>query len=176
MKKAIFVIDMQNDFIRGPFGTPEADKIVKPMVEYLKKFEGDIFLTKDYHTYNRNYNLKTIEEKLLPSHCEYGTYGEDIIPEIKNFLKKSKKTYEIIHKDSFGIYEYDWEKIQQYDEIEFCGVCTDICVISNVCIVQSKNPFARLSVLENLCAGTDPYAHDCALEVMNNLLVKTRRA
>ena len=50
--KAIVIIDMQNDFIDGVLGTPEAQAIVPVMVEHLKELDSSdnlILFTKDTH-------------------------------------------------------------------------------------------------------------------------------
>ena len=40
--KVYCVIDMQNDFIDGALGTPEAQAIVEPVTEFIKKLvDGD---------------------------------------------------------------------------------------------------------------------------------------
>lgn len=55
---------------------------------------------------------------------------------------------------------------KRYDEVEICGVCTDICVISNAMIAKAYAPEAKIEVLENLCAGVTPGAHKTALKAM----------
>ena len=73
--KLLVVIDMQNDFIDGVLGNPEAQAIVLKVVEKINSVNDNdlIFLTKDTH--DNNY-LKTEEGKHLPiPHCITDTYG-----------------------------------------------------------------------------------------------------
>ena len=53
MKKYLLVIDMQNDFIDGSLGTPEAVAIVGNVVEKIKQYiadpDGDVYATRDTH-------------------------------------------------------------------------------------------------------------------------------
>ena len=76
MKKVLIVIDMQNDFINGPLGTPEAQAIVpnvKNKIEEYRNRGDEIIFTRDTHTDNY---LKTNEGKHLPvEHCIAGTDG-----------------------------------------------------------------------------------------------------
>jgi nicotinamidase-related amidase len=55
-------------------------------------------------------------------------------------------------------------------EIEICGYCTDICVISNALILKSV--FAPMNiditVDAKACAGVTPEKHAAALEVMKS--------
>ena len=45
MKKILVVVDMQNDFISGVLGTPEAKSIVPKVKEYIDNYDGDIVYT-----------------------------------------------------------------------------------------------------------------------------------
>lgn len=48
-KNVLIVVDMQNDFISGSLGTPEAQAIVPKVAEKIAQFNGDIFYTMDTH-------------------------------------------------------------------------------------------------------------------------------
>ena len=68
----LIVIDMQNDFIDGALGTPEAEAIVPNVVDKVKNFNGLVLATRDTH--GGDY-LKTQEGRMLPvEHCICGTY------------------------------------------------------------------------------------------------------
>ncbi len=45
----LVVIDMQNDFIDGALGTPEAEAIVPNVVDRVKNFNGLVLATRDTH-------------------------------------------------------------------------------------------------------------------------------
>lgn len=54
-------------------------------------------------------------------------------------------------------------------EIEMCGFCTDICVISNVLILKAYTyNFAEITINSKCCAGVTPEKHEAALEVMRS--------
>ena len=65
MKRTLIVIDMQNDFIEGSLGTPEACAIVpnvkKKIMEYAERGDEIIF-TRDTH--QEDY-LQTTEGKIF---------------------------------------------------------------------------------------------------------------
>ena len=58
------------------------------------------------------------------------------------------------------------------EAIEICGVCTDICVISNALILRSMFNNKRIICHKDWCAGTSPAAHEAALEVMESCQIE----
>jgi nicotinamidase-related amidase len=52
------------------------------------------------------------------------------------------------------------------DEIEICGLCTDICVISNALLIKAFLPETEIKVDPCCCAGVSPETHNNALAVM----------
>ena len=101
MKKALIVVDMQNDFITGTLANTEGQKIVPAIAELVKNFDGDIIATRDTH--KENY-LETQEGRRLPVvHCIEGTEGWQIVPEIQAALDaKPAGTVTYIDKFTFG--------------------------------------------------------------------------
>ena len=76
---------MQNDFIDGALGTPEAVAIIPNVVKKIKNWEGDIIFTQDTHF--ENY-LETNEGRHLPvPHCVWETEGGMINKDIQNAPK-----------------------------------------------------------------------------------------
>lgn len=160
--KILVVVDMQNDFIDGALGTKEAVAIVPNVVEKIKKFDGDkIIFTRDTH--EDNY-METQEGKNLPViHCIRGTKGWELNPEIEALRKE-----EIFDKPSFGSMELAsyLKKLDSVKSIEFVGLCTDICVISNVMITKAALPEVPVIVDASCCAGVTPESHKNALGAM----------
>ena len=56
--------------------------------------------------------------------------------------------------------------------IELCGVCTDICVVSNALLIKAALPEADLRVQGSLCAGVTPGKHEAALETLRSCQVE----
>lgn len=160
--KTLIVIDMQNDFITGPLGTPEARAIVpkvKDKIDEYRKSGGLIVFTRDTH---RKDYLETNEGKRLPvEHCIAMTSGWKIVDGL------SLRGDLFVNKRAFGY--TGWEDFL-YDstEIELVGVCTDICVVSNALIVKASFPEINVTVDASCCAGTTPENHKAALQVMKS--------
>lgn len=173
MRKALVVVDMQNDFISGVFGSDTAEAIVEKVRDYVASFDGDVFFTQDTHLSPEFLEPETTsyEEKNLAPHCIYQTWGWEIVNELKPLTDMSR----IVTKSEFGSIDLG-EILRPYEEIEFCGVCTDMCVLSNVVIVQTQNPYAHIVVLEDLCAGSSKFHHEVALRLMQeSLLISVRK-
>lgn len=163
MNKLLIVIDMQNDFVTGALANVEAQKIVPAMAEYIRNFDGDIYATRDTHYADY---MDTQEGKNLPvPHCIEGTEGHEIVPEI---LEAFEDREYIFDKPTFGSVALanDIGYLSNYDEIEICGVCTDICVISNALLIKAVAPEIKIKVLKDLCAGVTPESHENALKAM----------
>lgn len=160
--KVLIVVDMQNDFIDGALGTPEAQAIVlnvKNKVEEYKNNNDLVIFTRDTHYSDY---LETSEGKNLPvEHCIDGTYGWEISEEL------DYTGCPLVDKLTFG-YAY-WDMFFQFEDVEeitLVGLCTDICVISNAMILKAMYPEIKISVDASCCAGVTPASHQNALEAM----------
>lgn len=164
MSKVLIVVDMQNDFVSGSLGTKEATQIVEYVKEKIENFDGDVYFTRDTH--QENY-LETNEGKHLPvKHCIENTWGWQIIDELKPLSEKSKA---IFNKPTFGYKEFP-EKLKQLtnqiESIELCGLCTDICVVSNALLLKANYPDIQMVVDSKACAGVSVETHEAALKTM----------
>ena len=168
MRKLLVVVDMQNDFVTGALANPDAEKIIPSIAEYIENFDGDVVFTKDTHLDDY---MKTQEGKKLPvPHCICGTEGWEIVPELRKYERRSGIAP--FNKPTFGSTELARYAFREdYDEIYFCGVCTGICVISNVALVKAFCPETSVKVIERLCACVTPTTHKTAIEAMKTFQV-----
>ena len=164
MQKLLVVVDMQNDFIDGALGTKEAVAIVPNVKAKIENFEGTVLFTRDTHF--ENY-MDTQEGQNLPvAHCIKGTEGWEIRAELE-----ALRTTDAIDKVTFGSSELPevLAKLNTENPIEsitFVGICTDICVISNVMVTKAFFPEIPVIVDAACCAGVTPETHKNALEAM----------
>lgn len=166
MKKFLIVVDMQKDFVDGALGTAEAVKIVPGVVKKIESFDGEIIATRDTHY--ENY-MDTREGKKLPvPHCIKGTPGWELNADIKAALEKKEFTY--VDKFSFGSTALPGVITSlagtEDFEIELCGLCTDICVVSNALFLKTCFPEKEISVYASLSAGVTPETHKAAIDTM----------
>ena len=166
-KKILFVIDMQVDFVTGALANDEAKKIVGNIVQKVKAYQEaghHVFFTRDTH--GEQY-LETQEGRLLPiEHCIQGTDGWQIVEGLRQFATADNT----LDKPAFGSLElpkWVYKKTDgDFDEMEFCGVCTDICVISNAMVMKAAFPETTITVDSSCCAGVTVESHQNALNAM----------
>ena len=167
MRKILVVIDMQNDFIDGALGTPEAVGIVEAVKEKIRSYPPeDVIATMDTH--GENY-MDTQEGKYLPvPHCIKGTDGWQIREDIAGLLTGAT----VYEKPTFGSMDMaaDLKAMSDHEpiEIEMVGLCTDICVVSNALLLKAAMPEVKISVDAACCAGVTPEKHAAALETMRS--------
>ena len=173
MQNILLVIDMQNDFIDGALGTPEAVAIVPKVREKIRNFDGTVLFTRDTH--GENY-METQEGKNLPvPHCIRGTDGWQIRPELEEL-----RVTEPIDKGTFGSDELgkilrDLNDEDPIGTITVIGLCTDICVISNALLAKAFLPEVPIEVDASCCAGVTPESHENALKAMASCQIRIVR-
>lgn len=165
MKKLLVVVDMQNDFVTGTLANTEAQKIVSDINDYVKNFDGEVVFTRDTHQLNY---METQEGSKLPVvHCIEGTEGWQIVDGID-----VPSNANIFNKPTFGSVDLaNYIKNNGFDYVEFCGVCTGICVISNVALAKAFCPETTVKVIERLCACVTPDTHRTAIDAMKTFQV-----
>ena len=164
MQDILLVIDMQNDFIDGALGTPEAVAIVENVAAKVRDFAGTVIFTRDTH--EESY-METQEGRNLPvPHCIRGTHGWEICDALLPYVKDG-----VIDKVTFGSSELGgllkkMDAAEPVGSITLVGLCTDICVISNAMITKAFLPEVPVTVDAACCAGVTPESHRNALAAM----------
>ncbi len=167
--KFLIVVDMQVDFITGSLGSKMAEAILPDVIEKVKNFDGKIIFTRDTHTDDY---LQSQEGKKLPvEHCIKDSDGWQICDELKPY------TTDFVDKITFG--SVDLPQIlksygEKIEEIELCGLCTDICVISNAMILKASFPEAVISIDSKCCAGVTERSHNTALDAMRAVHIEVK--
>lgn len=161
--KALFVIDMLNDFLRkdGTLYCGDSSRKIIPFVkEKIDKFHknGDlvVFIC-DSHQENDS------EFKVFPKHCLAGTQGAQIIDELA-VDKKDK----IVKKTRYSaFYRTELNHILEDNsvtEVHVVGVCTSICVMDTVGGLRNRD--YKVIVHKDGVADFDEKAHQFSLERM----------
>ncbi len=173
--KALIVVDMQNDFVTGSLGSAQAQAIVGRVGRKAAEFEkrGDIVVfTRDAH--GSDY-LGTFEGVHLPvEHCIQGTPGFEIVDEL---LPLAEKASAVVDKPTFGSFElldFLAPRVErgEVEEIELCGLCTDICVVANAILLRTRFHEMPIKVDASCCAGVTEQSHECALRTMESCQIQ----
>lgn len=99
-------------------------------------------------------------------HCIKGTEGWQPETQVAETIGGSAEVYE---KSTFGsteLAQHLAERTKAGDEIELCGLCTDICVVSNALLIKAFCPECEVIVDANACAGVTEESHKAALVTM----------
>lgn len=166
MKKALIIVDVQNDFCEGgSLAVPGANEII-PYINLLMQDNvyDEIILTQDWHPADHksfaSNNGKKIGETIIlngipqfmwPDHCVQGTPGADFHPD----LNREKVTH-IIQKgtnpdyDSYSGFQdnnqmvktglEDYLKYHDIELVEIVGLAMDYCV-KYTCLDAAKIGF-----------------------------------
>ena len=173
MERYLFVIDYQKDFVDGALGFPGAEKLDEKIAAKVREYgKGRVFFTRDTHF--ENY-LETREGKNLPAvHCIKGSEGWQVYGETAKALAEVEAPG--IDKLVFGMDVTDPATAailpETADEIELVGLVSNICVVSNAVVLQSKYPEATIIVDAACTDSFDKSLHEKVLDVLSGFQVK----
>ena len=176
MERYLFVIDYQNDFVDGALGFPGAEKLDAGIAAKIRSYgKGRVFFTRDTHF--ENY-LETREGQNLPVvHCIKGSTGWQVYGETAKALAEVEAVG--IDKLTFGMNVADPAVAavlpEKADEIELVGLVSNICVVSNAVVLQSRYPEATITVDASLTDSFDKKLHEEVLDVLTGFQVKVTK-
>ena len=169
----LFVIDYQNDFVDGALGFPGAEALDAAIAARVREYgPGRVWFTQDTH--DADY-LSTREGKNLPViHCVKGTPGWEVYGETAKALAEVDAP--AIDKLVFGMDVTDPATAavlpERADEIELVGLVSNICVVSNAVVLQSKYPEADIIVDAACTDSFDKGLHEKVLDVLEGFQVR----
>ena len=173
MNRYLFVIDYQNDFVDGALGFPGAEKLDGAIAAKVRAYgKGKVLFTRDTHF--ENY-LDTREGRNLPVvHCVKGTEGWQVYGETAKALEEVDA--KAIDKLVFGMDVTDPATAavlpETADVVELVGLVSNICVVSNAVVLQSKYPEATIIVDAACTDSFDKGLNEKVLDVLSGFQVK----
>ncbi len=135
MKRALIVVDLQNDFCPGgALAVPEGDQIVPLVNELMEQFARagqPIFTTRDWHP-KRHVSFEA-QGGIWPPHCVQGTPGAEFHPDMRPPAGATVITKgDALDKDAYSGFDGTSLAKQLEDagveQIVVCGLATDYCV------------------------------------------------
>lgn len=173
--KIFVVVDWQVDFIVGALGFEGAERLDSLIANKVREAKEKGYAI--YHTLDTHYEnyLETREGKQLPiPHCIRGTDGWQVFGETRKVLEEVGST--AIEKHTFGVAPevltsimFDYDNVEA---VEFAGLVTNMCVVSNVVTFQAKYPNAQMIVHANLVDSFDKELHNKTLDVLRGMQVE----
>jgi nicotinamidase/pyrazinamidase len=191
MKRALIVVDVQNDFCEGGSlavagGAEVAHEIGTLLHQWSEKAPDapayDVAVaTRDHHIDPGDHFSDDPDfERTWPAHCVVGTDGEAFHPNLDPqpfdavFLKgEHAAAYSGFEgRASDGSDLATWLREHEVTHVDVCGIATDHCVRATA-LDAVRNGFDT-TVLESLCAGVAPATTDKALEQMREAGIQIR--
>ena len=176
MDRYLFVIDYQKECVDGALGFPGAEKLDAKIAAKVRAYGKDrVLFTRDTHF--ENY-LSTREGRNLPVlHCIKDTPGWQVYGETA--LALAEVDAKAIDKLVFGMDISDPAIAavlpERADEIELVGLVSNICVVSNAAVLQSKYPEATIIVDAACTDSFDKGLHEKVLDVLAGFQVRVLR-
>ncbi len=184
MKRALIVVDVQNDFCEGGSlpvtgGAEVAADIGRLLHRWSSHGEDApaydvVVATKDHHIDpGAHWAAKPDFINSWPVHCKVGTDGEGFHPNLDPqpfdavFLKgEYAAAYSGFEgRASNGQSLADWLREHDITRVDVCGLATDHCVRATA--LDSVGEGFETLVLTSLCAGVAPGSTDAALAQMS---------
>jgi nicotinamidase/pyrazinamidase len=178
MSKALFIVDVQNDFTeRGALGVAGGDEVAARITRFLASHAEDyeiIVASRDWHDGDNDNggHFATGEPDFIdswPVHCVGGTYGaeyDDVFDtsSVTHHLKKGqgKPAYSLFE----GVADDGTTAAQLLDahgiiDIDVVGLATDYCVRASALDAIAHG--RRVRVFTDLVAGVHPESSEKAL-------------
>ncbi|MFC4785293.1 isochorismatase family protein [Nocardioides sp. GCM10023255] len=185
MKRALIVVDVQNDFCEGGSlpvagGAQVAHDIAEILHHWVTKDPkapdyAHVVATKDHHIDpGAHWSRDPDYVESWPVHCKVGTDGEAFHPNLDPqpfdaiFLKGDHAAaYSGFegHTDT-GAGLADWLRRHDVTHVDVCGLATDHCVRATALDAVANGFETR--VLTRLCAGVAPETTEAALVAMRD--------
>ncbi len=185
-KKMLVVVDYQKDFVDGALGFNGAELLDTKIAQKVRDYTNDdSIIVRTMDTHYGSY-LNTREGKNLPvEHCIFGSDGWQMFGETKKAIEEAdtKMPVHSLNKVSFGAGPGQMCELKEYlhmsdihardiETIEFVGLVSNICVLSNVVVFQSAFPNATMLVNPVLTDSFDKELHEATMKVLGGLQVK----
>ena len=183
MKKALIVVDVQNDFCEGGSLAVEGGGQVAFLVnELVHRWEETaphdreydvVVATRDHHIDpGAHFSDQPDFADSWPPHCVVGTAGAEFHPNL------DPRPFDVVflkgeHEAAYSGFEgkapdgrslAEWLRAQDVTDADICGLATDYCVRATALDARREGFTTR--VLTSLVAGVAPESTDAAIEEM----------
>lgn len=186
LKKALLVIDVQNDFCPGgALAVPDGDKIIPVINKYIRIFSKNklpLFASRDWHP-KKTKHFKAFGG-IWPKHCIQNTKGaqfhaklglskETIV--LSKGMNPEEDSYSAFQAtDANGMSLVNLLKILGIEEIFIGGLATDYCVKYSAVLDALKNGF-KLRLLLDAIKGVNLKPRDCEEAIVLMLKMGVRK-
>jgi len=178
MKRALVLVDLQNDFLPGgALAVPEGDRVI-PLANELQKHFELVAATQDWHPADHGsfaashpgrkvgevIDLHGLPQILWPVHCVQNTPGAELAPGVDQSrigrvfhkgidqrIDSYSTFFDNAHRRSTGLGEY--LKGEGVTDVYLAGLATDYCVKFSA--LDARHLGFNTSVVLDACRGID---------------------
>jgi nicotinamidase/pyrazinamidase len=188
MKKALLMVDLQNDFMpNGALPVPEGDAVI-PLANDLQAFFNCIVATQDWHPKNHGsfavnhpglapggyINLAGLTQILWPMHCVQGSYGAELVKGLNTdrIAKVFKKGIDPNIDSYSGFFDNGQRKATGLEnflkeksirEVYVMGLALDYCIKYTV-LDACRLGFSTFLIVD-ACRGVNRHSEDSMLAI-----------
>lgn len=141
MKKALVIVDVQNDFCEGgslavPGGNMVAERIAEFLSDDARPYYDEIIFTQDWHKAPPDTNGGHFNE--WPIHCVADSHGAEVHPRLLEVMEQADSVFRKGYGrpdysgfqavDSYGDSLDEFLQQREVDEVHVVGLAGDFCV------------------------------------------------
>jgi nicotinamidase/pyrazinamidase len=181
MSKALFIIDVQNDFCEGgTLAVTGGAAVAARITDYLESHKGDydvVIASRDWHDSGNDNGGHFAPAGETPDfvhnwpvHCVSGTFGAEYhrnlnsekidIHIIKGMGKPSYSIFEGVTREGKSIEQVSTEL--KITSVDVAGLATDYCVLASS--LDAKSAGLEVRVIQDLIAGVAVESSKAAIE------------
>ena len=172
MKRALVIVDVQNDFCEGgALAVPGGNDVARKIMEFVVNRQtvprhnaryAQVFTTQDWHIDPGNHWAAEGTEPdfvdTWPVHCAAGTKGAELHPAIEAVSSLiTGRYFKGMYSASYSVAEtvvpMDFWGI---DQIDVVGLALDYCVFQTARDLAVMNPDANVTIIRDLSAAINP--------------------
>ncbi|SFO04860.1 nicotinamidase/pyrazinamidase [Geodermatophilus obscurus] len=172
MRRALLVVDVQNDFCEGgSLAVAGGAAVAAVITEHVRSSSYDhVVATRDHHVDPGGHFAEQPDYlETWPAHCVVGTGGVELHPALDRSPLEAvfdkgeyAAAYSGFEGRAGGVPLADWLRERGVDAVDVAGIATDHCVRATALDAVAEGFAAR--VLLHLTAGVAPASTDAALE------------
>lgn len=183
IKKALIIVDLQNDFCKGGSLAVPHGEDVAPLANRASAHFDLVVATQDWHPANHVsfasnqphhqigdvIMLQGISQVLWPDHCIQGSFGAEFYPlfdvsRVNHIFQKGTNKevdsysafFDNAHLQSTGLYDYLSNK--GVTDLYIMGLATDYCV--KFTVLDALSLGFNVHVIEDACRGVNLFQDD----------------
>jgi nicotinamidase/pyrazinamidase len=183
LRKALFIVDVQNDFCEGgSMGVAGGASVATGITEHLKAHSHDyvtVIASRDWHDGDNDNGGHIAWPPATPDftdswppHCISGTNGAEYHPNLatsfidihveKGQGKPSYSLFEGVTREGKTVRQILDE--QSITDVDVLGIATDYCVLASA--LDAKDAGRSVRVITSLTAGVAPQTSEAAIDKM----------